>query len=236
MLNWFLKLLERCGRREILVDVYTQIHWERYYLLYYETPTFNWLPNLYLHIYPISQPDSEDHHSHPWSTCGFPIKGGYRESVYDTATGTIRERVIKRFRFAPLSYKNRHRLIEVIPGTMSLFGHWFQRQGWKFYSKPHPELCDYCRDNNGGVCIKPDAVLNFAQQLSRAEADPTVPFSKRRSFKWTRVTPELLHEMARRRKALARLGRKEPATKAEKYDIMREIMVKRNQQEVQHDE
>jgi hypothetical protein len=224
MFNWFLNFLEKHGRKEVMVDSYGDIHWHRYYLLYYEDGTNKWynkLPNIYLHIFPTKNPDGEDKHSHPWSTLSLILKGGYREQTGD------RERTNKVGHLVPLSYKTKHRIIEAIPGTVTLFAHWFKRRDWEFDVKKHRVICDYCRDNNNGVCQKKEAVYNFTDYLSRAEDSSDVPYAKRRSVKWVRVTPQLLKQIERRKEAMKKLGVEIPDTKEEKREFMKERILKR---------
>lgn len=219
------KLLEKFGRAEVLVDFFGDIHWRRWHLFYYETlaDTFkNKLPNVFLHNFPTHSPDGEDSHQHPYSTIGFIIKGGYTELINDE-----RVRVAKRWSFNYLSYKDRHRLLETQPDTWTLFFHGFKRQPWKFHSKKHTVICDYCNENNGGVCHKDEKVMDFGEFLNRGEAKQDTAFTKRRTIGWLRVTPELTKKIQRRVEALKRSGVAVPDTKDQKYAAMKEIIVKR---------
>ena len=78
----FLKLLEKIGRKRIVLDrASSEPYLERYYLFLKDR---KWFPfNVFLHKFLKSDPD--DLHDHPWPYTTIILKGGYYEwtPVYD---------------------------------------------------------------------------------------------------------------------------------------------------------
>lgn len=74
----FLKLLERFGRKRIVMDrVNHEPYLERYYLFLKDR---HWFPfNVFLHKFLKSDPD--DVHDHPWPYATLILRGGYYEWV-----------------------------------------------------------------------------------------------------------------------------------------------------------
>ena len=74
----FLKLLDRLGRKRIIMDrVNNEPYLERYYLFLKER---HWFPfNIFLHKFLKGDPD--DVHDHPWPYATLILKGGYYEWV-----------------------------------------------------------------------------------------------------------------------------------------------------------
>ena len=72
----FLKLLERLGRKRIILDrVAEEPYLERYYVFLKER---KWFPfNIFIHKFLKSDPD--DVHDHPWPYATLILKGGYFE-------------------------------------------------------------------------------------------------------------------------------------------------------------
>ena len=78
-----LKLLERLGRKRIVMDrVENEPYLERYYLFLRERNRFPF--NVFLHKFLKSDPD--DVHDHPWPYATLILKGGYWEWIphFDT--------------------------------------------------------------------------------------------------------------------------------------------------------
>ena len=72
----FLKLLERLGRKRIVMDrVNDEPYLERYYLFLKDRKHFPF--NVFLHKFLKSDPD--DVHDHPWPYATLILKGGYYE-------------------------------------------------------------------------------------------------------------------------------------------------------------
>ena len=72
----FLKLLEKLGRKRIVMDrVENEPYLERYYLFLRERDRFPF--NVFLHKFLKSDPD--DVHDHPWPYATLILKGGYWE-------------------------------------------------------------------------------------------------------------------------------------------------------------
>jgi len=75
-MNLFLKLLDRLGRRRVVMDrVNNEPYLERYYLFLKDRDTFPF--NIFLHKFLRSDPD--DLHDHPWPYATVILKGGYWE-------------------------------------------------------------------------------------------------------------------------------------------------------------
>ena len=74
----FLKLLDRMGRKRIVMDrVENEPYLERYYLFLKERERFPF--NVFLHKFLKSDPD--DVHDHPWPYATLILKGGYWEWI-----------------------------------------------------------------------------------------------------------------------------------------------------------
>jgi hypothetical protein len=85
-----LKLLERLGRKRIVMDrVENEPYLERYYLFLRERDRFPF--NVFLHKFLKSDPD--DVHDHPWPYATLVLKGGYWEWIphFDTVGRKIGE-------------------------------------------------------------------------------------------------------------------------------------------------
>jgi hypothetical protein len=75
-MTWFLNLLERMGRKRIVMDRQSdEPYLERYYLFLKDR---TWFPfNVFLHKFLKGDPD--DVHDHPWPYATLILKGGYYE-------------------------------------------------------------------------------------------------------------------------------------------------------------
>ena len=77
-MKWLLKLLERLGRKRIVLDrASSEPYLERYYLFLKERKHFPF--NIFLHKFLKSDPD--DLHDHPWPYATIILKGGYYEWI-----------------------------------------------------------------------------------------------------------------------------------------------------------
>jgi hypothetical protein len=77
-MKFFLKLLDRMGRKRIIMDRKDQEPYlERYYLLFNTRKHFPF--NLFLHKFLKGDPD--DVHDHPWPYATLILKGGYYEWI-----------------------------------------------------------------------------------------------------------------------------------------------------------
>lgn len=78
MFGKFLKLLERMGRKRIVMDrVEDRPYLERYYVFLKDRDNFPF--NVFLHRFLCSDPD--DVHDHPWPYATLILKGGYWEWI-----------------------------------------------------------------------------------------------------------------------------------------------------------
>ena len=77
-MNWFLNLLDRMGRKRIVMDRQSnEPYLERYYLFLKERERFPF--NVFLHKFLKGDPD--DLHDHPWPYATVILKGGYYEWI-----------------------------------------------------------------------------------------------------------------------------------------------------------
>ena len=75
-MKWFLNLLERMGRKRIVMDRQSdEPYLERYYLFLKDRDRFPF--NVFLHKFLKGDPD--DVHDHPWPYATLILKGGYYE-------------------------------------------------------------------------------------------------------------------------------------------------------------
>ena len=77
-MTWFLNLLERLGRKNVIMDrVHNEPYLERYYIFLKDR---QWFPfNVFLHKFLKGDPD--DLHDHPWPYATLILKGGYWETT-----------------------------------------------------------------------------------------------------------------------------------------------------------
>jgi hypothetical protein len=77
-MSWFLKLLEKVGRKRVVLDRESnEPYLERYYLFLKDRKKFPF--NIFLHKFLKSDPD--DLHDHPWPYATLILKGGYYEWI-----------------------------------------------------------------------------------------------------------------------------------------------------------
>jgi hypothetical protein len=75
-MTWFLNLLERMGRKRIVMDRESnEPYLERYYVFLKDRKIFPF--NVFIHKFLKSDPD--DVHDHPWPYATLILKGGYYE-------------------------------------------------------------------------------------------------------------------------------------------------------------
>ena len=89
-MKWFLNMMERLGRKRIVMDrVSDEPYLERYYVFLKDRNHFPF--NIFLHRFLKSDPD--DVHDHPWPYATLILKGGYWEwvPVFDTVGRKIGE-------------------------------------------------------------------------------------------------------------------------------------------------
>ena len=100
-MRWFLNILEKLGRKRIVLDRESnEPYLERYYLFLKDRKHFPF--NVFLHKFLKSDPD--DLHDHPWSYATIILKGGYYEWIptYDTKGRKLTEVAVWR---GPGSYR-----------------------------------------------------------------------------------------------------------------------------------
>lgn len=133
----FLKLLDRLGRKRIVLDrVDNEPYLERYYLFLKDRERFPF--NVFLHKFLKSDPD--DVHDHPWPYATLILKGGYYEWLpqFDHQGRKIGELQVWRgpghFR---ISRANSFHRIELDPGVTAwtLFMPGMKQRDWGFLVK-----------------------------------------------------------------------------------------------------
>jgi len=137
MFKQFLKLLERLGRKRIVMDrVEDRPYLERYYLFLKDRDNFPF--NIFLHHFLCSDPD--DVHDHPWPYFTVILRGGYWEWVPQFNAQGQRIGEIAKWRapghFRWCSARSFHR-IELDPNVdcWTLFMPGPKQREWGFLSK-----------------------------------------------------------------------------------------------------
>lgn len=133
----FLKLLERLGRKRIVMDrVEDRPYLERYYLFLKDRDSFPF--NIFLHRFLCSDPD--DVHDHPWPYATLILKGGYWEWIPQFNSRGEKVGEIAKWR-APGSFRwaraNSYHRIELDPEVdcWTLFMPGIKQRDWGFLVK-----------------------------------------------------------------------------------------------------
>ena len=133
-MKWFLNLLERMGRKRIVMDRQSdEPYLERYYLFLKDRDHFPF--NVILHKYLKGDPD--DVHDHPWPYATLILKGGYYEWLpqFDSKGNKIAEMCVWR---GPGSFRvcraNSYHRIELDPSVTAwtLFMPGPKKRDWGF--------------------------------------------------------------------------------------------------------
>jgi hypothetical protein len=94
-MNFFLQLLDRLGRRRIIMDRQDQAPYlERYYLLF--NTRQHRVVNVFLHKFLKSDPDEP--HDHPWPYFTLILRGGYYEWIPQFNADGIKTCEIRKWR------------------------------------------------------------------------------------------------------------------------------------------
>jgi hypothetical protein len=133
-MKWFLNLLERMGRKRIVMDRESdEPYLERYYLFLKDRDRFPF--NVFLHKFLKGDPD--DVHDHPWPYATLILKGGYYEWLpqFDSKGNKIAEMCVWR---GPGSFRvcraNSYHRIELDPSVTAwtLFMPGPKKRDWGF--------------------------------------------------------------------------------------------------------
>ena len=133
-MKWFLNLLDRLGRKRIVMDRESdEPYLERYYLFLKDRDRFPF--NVFLHKFLKGDPD--DVHDHPWPYATLILKGGYYEWLpqFDSKGNKIAEMCVWR---GPGSFRicsaNSYHRIELDPSVTAwtLFMPGPKKQDWGF--------------------------------------------------------------------------------------------------------
>jgi hypothetical protein len=136
-MKWFLNLLERMGRKRIVMDRQSdEPYLERYYLFLKDRDRFPF--NVFLHKFLKGDPD--DVHDHPWPYATLILKGGYYEWLpqFDSKGNKIAEMCVWR---GPGSFRvcraNSYHRIELDPSVTAwtLFMPGPKKRDWGFLVK-----------------------------------------------------------------------------------------------------
>lgn len=150
-LDLFLKLLERIGRKKLLVNWDGEVIAYRWYVFYVEEDEDDRFiakfPNVYIHQnLKHETPDGPDSHTHAFNSYSLIMSGGYHEEVDGksryNAKGTI----------AKLKHRQFHRIVKVDPGTMTLFMRGWRKGPWSFKAAPCEKICETC-SSEYGACV-----------------------------------------------------------------------------------
>lgn len=205
-MNWFLRFLEKIGRKKIFVDFYGNILAHRYYLFYYEEDEdkkkgIRWLPNVWLHYFPVEKyTDGGYEHNHPWATITYVLKGGYVE------TFNGKDYLRKKGEFIFRTKDDVHQLKACIPGSWTLFYHGFRKTEWQIHVKGCDDVCDKCKPY--GKCLADNEKVEYSEVFTRFSDNENEDSWK--GYKWLKCTDskKLEAKLNRRRKALERLKMK----------------------------
>lgn len=222
MLEKFLKLLEKAGRKYAFVDFYGDIQMYRYHLFYSEphisSKWYHYLPNIFIHVYPGEPggtgPDGESPHAHPYNSLGVIVRGGYTEVIDETETRTTNA-----LGATYVGYKSFHRLKNVIPGTVSIFLHGFRkRKEWLIQRLQCSNLCKECQEKGVTSCIKSQGVEPFRSDVDIGKLDHGV-------ITWIKVDQDFNNMVAKRKKTLNRLKVVIPITNEEKKTELKKSLL-----------
>jgi hypothetical protein len=211
MLQTILKILEKFGRKKVLVDFFGNVMMERYFVFYNEEPSNDKrliakFPNLYIHTFKrLENPDGAMDHTHPWNFYSYIISGGYTE-FYNG-----KEFYRKKGSFRKQKHDEVHQLIKVDPDTYTVFIHGFRKGPWLFKPRKCETICETCK-NNFGKCYLENKQFEydeFVTQFDMRDAQWRAPM-------WMKWTPELEKKLERRRKAIKKIAMVRPTTPEEK--------------------
>jgi hypothetical protein len=137
MKKLFLRILEKLGRKRIVMDrINNEPYLERYYLFLKDRQHFPF--NIFLHKFLKSDPD--DVHDHPWPYATLILKGGYYEWIprFNSCGEKIGEKRMWRgpghFRISGATSYHRIELCEDVD-CWTLFMPGPQRREWGFLVK-----------------------------------------------------------------------------------------------------
>jgi len=136
-MKWFLNLLERMGRKRIVMDRQSdEPYLERYYLFLKDRDRFPF--NIFLHKFLKGDPD--DVHNHPWPYATLILKGGYWEWLPQFNNQGLKIGELAKWR-GPGSFRicraNSYHRIELDPSVTAwtLFMPGPKKQDWGFLVK-----------------------------------------------------------------------------------------------------
>ncbi len=196
MLGLLLRLLEKAGRKKVLVNFMGEVVAYRWYVLYLEededTRFIARFPNIYIHqnLMPDT-PDGPEPHKHAWNTYSLMLNGGYWEEVNG------RERYNPPGSWALLKYGDYHRITKTNPNAWSMFCHGFRKGRWGFKQKACETICATCAEKYG-VCVNTTRDVPYEAHFGGKAL-------KRRVHWFPSKEPGLEKRLARRREAVKKI-------------------------------
>ena len=203
-------LMTKLGHKYALTDILGNVSVYRYYIFFVEkNEPVSWkeklLPNLIVHHFvgdaeqTKNNPAGEITHKHPWATLSFILKGGY---VEETNHKTVKQ--LKRFSFVYRPWDVGHRIVSVAPNTWTLFFHGVRRGFWAWDLKVHTNVCQYCTDMNGGVCVNTNKPLLVKFGPDREIHDTSTESKGWKQPRWIKCDTGFEKLITDRRNAVAR--------------------------------
>lgn len=181
ILNWLFKHLESRGRKFVVFSFTGEVLGYRYFPFAKENfEQIYKYPNIVIHEWVSPEGvDNQIHHSHPWSYLSLIVKGGYTE--------TRKNNVYTRRAPCLIYLKNtkEHSLSKFIPGSVSIFFHFFKTKNWTSEEKNIESLTDTYLMKSG------------VSSPSSWRGIVVAPY-----------TPQLMEKLARRRRAYQKIKQK----------------------------
>jgi hypothetical protein len=198
LFKFALNLLDKLGRKKVLVDFAGNQIVHRYYLFYHEddqdTRWIAKLPNIYIHHNLVEYPDGPDLHCHPWNTWSFILNGGYIEEFEND-----KKKYNPRWSFFGRSRDTFHRIAKADPNTWTVFMHGWRKRDWSFKSHPCKIVCSTCSEKYNGECYN-------AKNEAPYEAYFDTKGGAWKATVWFRTTlPGLWEKIARRQRAVQKV-------------------------------
>jgi hypothetical protein len=201
-MNWLLSILEKLGRKKVLVDFYGNEIGHRYYLFYYENDEAEKIklgkfPNIWIHYFPSKEnPDGGYEHTHPWTNITFILKGGYTETLNGIDYVRKKGDIIVR------KPEEVHCLKECIPGSWSIFYHGFRKKTWNVKLQKCQDVCERC--NPHGKCMADGVQVEYSKFFNQFNEDGKENSWK--ALKWFNGSAEFTKALKRRKAALEKLN------------------------------
>lgn len=208
-------------RKLTMVDTYGNVIIHKYCLLHGESldhairaKAKGW-PNLYLHNFIWEEsPDGPSSHSHSGTTLSWILKGEYWERYEGKQIHRTR------WSFNRVVWPKVHKIERVKSGTWTIFLRWFVRDPEiRIVPETCETVCEYCQENYGKC-------FNEGREFSYDAYSNQFNSNKPNGMKfpaWHYAGEETDKFIARRRKAMKRMGRSAPKNTAEQLETGRKF-------------